>query len=123
MLLLSCTSLTSSLPQSLVLLWLFFTCVVLFGPDPGKYNFTPRLFCLSASSGVFEGEELLSPARVTGAVMAMPFLQENLYSVPQPGTDPRWIALSLALFLLILFLSTIFRACIRPLSFLRLSFI
>uniref|UniRef100_A0A8C7MAH9 Supervillin d n=1 Tax=Oncorhynchus kisutch TaxID=8019 RepID=A0A8C7MAH9_ONCKI len=53
--------------------------------DPGKYNFTPRLFCLSASSGVFEGEELLSPARVTGAVMAMPFLQENLYSVPQPG--------------------------------------
>uniref|UniRef100_A0A8C7TMI4 Supervillin d n=1 Tax=Oncorhynchus mykiss TaxID=8022 RepID=A0A8C7TMI4_ONCMY len=26
--------------------------------DPGKYNFTPRLFCLSASSGVFEGEEL-----------------------------------------------------------------
>ncbi|XP_029568562.1 supervillin [Salmo trutta] len=53
--------------------------------DPGKYNFTPRLFCLSASSGVFEGEELLSPARVTGAVMAMPFLQENLYSVPQPA--------------------------------------
>uniref|UniRef100_A0A8C7TJV7 Supervillin d n=1 Tax=Oncorhynchus mykiss TaxID=8022 RepID=A0A8C7TJV7_ONCMY len=29
--------------------------------DPGKYNFTPRLFCLSASSGVFEGEELLNP--------------------------------------------------------------
>lgn len=53
--------------------------------DPGKYNFTPRLFRLSASSGVFEGEELLSPARVTGSVMALPFLQENLYSVPQPG--------------------------------------
>uniref|UniRef100_A0A4W5JHY6 Supervillin d n=1 Tax=Hucho hucho TaxID=62062 RepID=A0A4W5JHY6_9TELE len=53
--------------------------------DPGKYNFTPRLFCLSASSGVFEGEELLSPARVTGAVMAMPFLQEILYSAPQPA--------------------------------------
>ncbi|KAK6329155.1 hypothetical protein J4Q44_G00011330 [Coregonus suidteri] len=53
--------------------------------DPGKYNFTPRLFCLSASSGVFEGEELLSPARVTGAVMAMPFLQENLYSAQQPA--------------------------------------
>ncbi|KAJ8414282.1 hypothetical protein AAFF_G00051520 [Aldrovandia affinis] len=53
--------------------------------DPGKYNFTPRLFHLSASSGVFEGEEQLSPARVTGSVMAMPFLQENLYSVPQPA--------------------------------------
>ncbi|KAJ8245939.1 hypothetical protein GJAV_G00261920 [Gymnothorax javanicus] len=53
--------------------------------DPGKYNFTPQLFRLSASSGVFEGEELLSPARVTGSVMALPFLQENLYSVPQPG--------------------------------------
>uniref|UniRef100_A0A3P8ZIN7 HP domain-containing protein n=1 Tax=Esox lucius TaxID=8010 RepID=A0A3P8ZIN7_ESOLU len=53
--------------------------------DPGKYNFTPRLFHLSASSGVFEGEELLCPARVTDAVMAMPFLQENLYSVQQPA--------------------------------------
>ncbi|XP_060795764.1 supervillin isoform X2 [Neoarius graeffei] len=53
--------------------------------DPGKYNFTPRLFRLSASSGTFEGEEQLSPSRMTGAVMAMPFLQENLYSVPQPA--------------------------------------
>ncbi|XP_035260434.1 supervillin isoform X2 [Anguilla anguilla] len=53
--------------------------------DPGKYNFTPRLFHLSASSGVFEGEEQLSPARITGSVMALPFLQENLYSVPQPA--------------------------------------
>ncbi|XP_061083315.1 supervillin isoform X2 [Conger conger] len=53
--------------------------------DPGKYNFTPRLFHLSASSGVFEGEEKLSPGRVTGSVMALPFLQENLYSVPQPA--------------------------------------
>ncbi|XP_031417584.1 supervillin [Clupea harengus] len=53
--------------------------------DPGKYNFTPRLFRLSASAGTFQGEEQLSPARVTGAVMAMPFLQDNLYSVPQPA--------------------------------------
>ncbi|KAJ7984425.1 hypothetical protein DPEC_G00354710 [Dallia pectoralis] len=53
--------------------------------DPGKYNFTPRLFHLSASSGVFEGEELLSPARVTDGVMAMPFLQDNLYSAQQPA--------------------------------------
>ncbi|XP_071754746.2 supervillin isoform X1 [Centroberyx gerrardi] len=53
--------------------------------DPGKYNYTPRLFRLSASSGVFEGEEQLSPARVTEGVMAMPFLQENLYSAQQPA--------------------------------------
>lgn len=55
-------------------------------PDPGKYNYTPRLFRLSASSGVFEGEEQLYQARVTEGVMAMPFLQENLYSAQQPGT-------------------------------------
>ncbi|XP_056153072.1 supervillin [Lampris incognitus] len=53
--------------------------------DPGKYNYTPRLFRLSASSGVFEGEERLSPARVPEGVMAMPFLQDNLYSAPQPA--------------------------------------
>ncbi|KAF7705184.1 supervillin [Silurus meridionalis] len=53
--------------------------------DRGKYNFTPRLYRLSASSGTFEGEEQLSPSRVTGSVMAMPFLQENLYSTPQPA--------------------------------------
>ncbi|KAI3365268.1 hypothetical protein L3Q82_010361, partial [Scortum barcoo] len=53
--------------------------------DPGKYNYTPRLFRLSASSGVFEGEEKLCPARVTEGVMAMPFLQENLYSAQQPA--------------------------------------
>lgn len=46
---------------------------------------TPRLFCLCASSGVFEGEEQLSLVRMTGAVMAFPFLQENLYSAKQPG--------------------------------------
>ncbi|XP_077481961.1 supervillin isoform X2 [Stigmatopora argus] len=53
--------------------------------DPGKYNFTPRLFRLSASSGVFEGEEHLYPARVAEGIMAMPFLQENLYSAQQPA--------------------------------------
>lgn len=53
--------------------------------DPGKYNYTPRLFRLSASSGVFEGEELLYAARVPEGVMAMPFLQEKLYSAQQPG--------------------------------------
>uniref|UniRef100_A0A669BIR0 Supervillin d n=1 Tax=Oreochromis niloticus TaxID=8128 RepID=A0A669BIR0_ORENI len=53
--------------------------------DPGKYNYTPRLFSLSASSGVFEGEEVLYPARVAEGVMAMPFLQENLYAAQQPA--------------------------------------
>uniref|UniRef100_A0A3P8YIQ8 HP domain-containing protein n=1 Tax=Esox lucius TaxID=8010 RepID=A0A3P8YIQ8_ESOLU len=53
--------------------------------DPGKYNFTPRLFHLSARSGTFQGEELLSPTRLPGVVMAMPFAQETLYSVPQPA--------------------------------------
>lgn len=53
--------------------------------DPGKYNYTPRLFRLSASSGVFEGEELLYAARVSESVMAMPFLQEELYSAQQPA--------------------------------------
>jgi len=53
--------------------------------DPGKYNYTPRLFWLDASSGVFRGEEQLSPTRVAEGVMAMPFLQENLYSAQQPG--------------------------------------
>uniref|UniRef100_A0A8C6SM77 Supervillin d n=1 Tax=Neogobius melanostomus TaxID=47308 RepID=A0A8C6SM77_9GOBI len=53
--------------------------------DPGKYNYTPRLFRLSGSSGTFEGKELLYPARVTEGVMATPFLQENLYSTQQPA--------------------------------------
>lgn len=53
--------------------------------DPGKYNYTPRLFGLSASSGVFEWVEQLYAARVTEGVMAMPFLQEKLYSAPQPA--------------------------------------
>ncbi|XP_049416405.1 supervillin isoform X2 [Epinephelus fuscoguttatus] len=53
--------------------------------DPGKYNFTPRLFHLSASSGSFQAKELQSPTRLPGLVMAMPFVQESLYSVPQPA--------------------------------------
>ncbi|KAG7504626.1 supervillin-like isoform X3 [Solea senegalensis] len=53
--------------------------------DPGKYNFTPRLFHLSAASGRFQGEELQSPCRLPGLVTAMPFVQESLFSVPQPA--------------------------------------
>jgi len=40
---------------------------------------------MSASSGSFQAEELRSPARLPGLVMAAPFVQETLYSVPQPG--------------------------------------
>lgn len=58
-----------------------------FLPDPGKYNFTPRLFHLSAASGTFQARELHSPARLPGVVMAMPFVQESLYSAPPPGED------------------------------------
>ncbi|XP_041812705.1 supervillin isoform X1 [Chelmon rostratus] len=53
--------------------------------DPGKYNFTPRLFHLSAASGSFQAKELQSPTRLPGLVMVMPFVQESLYSVPQPA--------------------------------------
>ncbi|KAI2658587.1 Supervillin [Labeo rohita] len=53
--------------------------------DPGKYNFTPRLFRLSASGGIFQAEEQFGPAQAIETVMAMPFLQENLYSAPQPA--------------------------------------
>lgn len=53
--------------------------------DPGKYNFTPRLFHLSAASGSFQAEELQSPMQMPGLVMAMPFVQESLYTVPQPA--------------------------------------
>ncbi|XP_033913426.3 supervillin-like isoform X2 [Acipenser ruthenus] len=53
--------------------------------DPGKYNFSPRLFRMSGSSGEFIVEEQLSPAWVSNTVMAMPFLQDNLYSTKQPA--------------------------------------
>uniref|UniRef100_UPI00398F1294 supervillin-like isoform X4 n=1 Tax=Pristiophorus japonicus TaxID=55135 RepID=UPI00398F1294 len=53
--------------------------------DPGKYNFTVRIFRMTASSGEFTVTEQLSPTRVSSGVMAMPFLQEDLYSVPQPA--------------------------------------
>ncbi|CAL8287790.1 unnamed protein product [Boreogadus saida] len=53
--------------------------------DPGKYNFTPRLFHLSVHDGAFQGEELQSPARLPGVTMAMPFVQESLSSAPRPA--------------------------------------
>ncbi|XP_042637097.1 supervillin [Orycteropus afer afer] len=53
--------------------------------DPGNFNFTPRLFILSSSSGDFAATEFMYPARDTSVVNSMPFLQEDLYSAPQPA--------------------------------------
>uniref|UniRef100_UPI00398F787A supervillin a isoform X16 n=1 Tax=Pristiophorus japonicus TaxID=55135 RepID=UPI00398F787A len=53
--------------------------------DPGKFNFTPRLFVLSSSSGEFIATEYLYPARNPTMVNSMPFLQEDLYTAPQPA--------------------------------------
>ncbi|XP_072364463.1 supervillin a isoform X3 [Scyliorhinus torazame] len=53
--------------------------------DPGKFNFTPRLFILSSSSGEFIATEYLYPARDPTMVNSMPFLQEDLYAAQQPA--------------------------------------
>ncbi|XP_032329505.1 supervillin isoform X13 [Camelus ferus] len=53
--------------------------------DPGNFNFTPRLFILSSSSGDFAATEFMYPARDPSVVNSMPFLQEDLYSAPQPA--------------------------------------
>ncbi|XP_029092714.1 supervillin isoform X2 [Monodon monoceros] len=53
--------------------------------DPGNFNFTARLFILSSSSGDFSATEFLYPARDPSVVNSMPFLQEDLYSAPQPA--------------------------------------
>ncbi|XP_023420447.1 supervillin isoform X16 [Cavia porcellus] len=53
--------------------------------DPGSFNFAPRLFILSSSSGDFAATEFVYPARAPSVVSSMPFLQEDLYSAPQPA--------------------------------------
>nr|XP_057916400.1 supervillin a isoform X2 [Doryrhamphus excisus] len=53
--------------------------------DPGKFNFTPRLYQLSSISGDFVAVEFLYPARDPKGVNPMPFLQEDLYSASQPA--------------------------------------
>ncbi|CAN9506228.1 unnamed protein product [Ophioblennius macclurei] len=53
--------------------------------DPGRFNFTPRLFYLSSASGEFAAAEFLYPARDPQRVNSMPFLQEDLYAASQPG--------------------------------------
>ncbi|KAI1891389.1 hypothetical protein AGOR_G00143320 [Albula goreensis] len=53
--------------------------------DPGKFNFTPRLFQLSSSSGEFVAIEFFYPAREPELVNSLPFLQEDLYTASQPA--------------------------------------
>ncbi|XP_066847656.1 supervillin isoform X13 [Anser cygnoides] len=53
--------------------------------DPGKFNFTPRLFSLSSSSGEFSATEFVYPSRDPAVINSMPFLQEDLYTAPQPA--------------------------------------
>ncbi|XP_044196031.1 supervillin a isoform X17 [Thunnus albacares] len=53
--------------------------------DPGRFNFTPRLYQLSSSSGEFAAVEFLYPAREPRQVNSMPFLQEDLYAASQPA--------------------------------------
>ncbi|XP_036941045.1 supervillin isoform X1 [Acanthopagrus latus] len=53
--------------------------------DPGKFNFTPRLFQLSSTSGEFVASEFFHPSRAPDLVSSLPFLQEDLYNAPQPA--------------------------------------
>ncbi|KAJ8011552.1 hypothetical protein DPEC_G00059420 [Dallia pectoralis] len=53
--------------------------------DPGKFNFTPRLFQLSSSSGEFVATEFFHPSRASDLVSSLPFLQEDLYHASQPA--------------------------------------
>uniref|UniRef100_A0A8C8IBB1 HP domain-containing protein n=1 Tax=Oncorhynchus tshawytscha TaxID=74940 RepID=A0A8C8IBB1_ONCTS len=53
--------------------------------DPGKFNFTPRLYQLSSTSGEFVAMEFFYPARIMEEVNSLPFLQEDLYTASQPA--------------------------------------
>uniref|UniRef100_A0A665XFG9 Supervillin n=1 Tax=Echeneis naucrates TaxID=173247 RepID=A0A665XFG9_ECHNA len=53
--------------------------------DPGKFNFTPRLFQLSSTSGEFVATEFFHLSRAPELVSSLPFLQEDLYNVSQPA--------------------------------------
>uniref|UniRef100_A0A672Z1X4 Supervillin n=1 Tax=Sphaeramia orbicularis TaxID=375764 RepID=A0A672Z1X4_9TELE len=53
--------------------------------DPGKFNFTPRLFQLSSTSGEFMANEFFHPSRAPDLISSLPFLQEDLYNAPQPA--------------------------------------
>lgn len=64
-----------------------------FFSDPGKFNFTPRLFQLSSTSGEFVATEFFHLSRAPDLVSSLPFLQEDLYNAPQPGEACVFISL------------------------------
>ncbi|XP_061879159.1 supervillin-like isoform X2 [Entelurus aequoreus] len=53
--------------------------------DPGKFNFTPRLFQLSSTSGEFVATEFFHSSSAPDLVSSLPFLQEELYNAAQPA--------------------------------------
>uniref|UniRef100_A0A8D3CFX3 HP domain-containing protein n=1 Tax=Scophthalmus maximus TaxID=52904 RepID=A0A8D3CFX3_SCOMX len=53
--------------------------------DTGKFNFTPRLFQLSSTSGEFVASEFFHLSRAADLVSSLPFLQEDLYNAAQPA--------------------------------------
>ncbi|KAL7869372.1 hypothetical protein AOLI_G00133600 [Acnodon oligacanthus] len=53
--------------------------------DLGKFNFTPRLYQLSSTSGEFVAVEFICPSREPNLVNSMPFHQEDLYIAAQPA--------------------------------------
>ncbi|XP_061695454.1 supervillin-like isoform X2 [Syngnathoides biaculeatus] len=53
--------------------------------DPGKFNFTPRLFQLTSTSGEFVATEFFHSSRTPDLVSSLPFLQEELYNAAQPA--------------------------------------
>lgn len=61
------------------------TALTLISSDPGKFNFTPRLFQLSSTSGDFVAAEFFHPSGAADLVSSLPFLQEDLYNASQPG--------------------------------------
>ncbi|XP_033114401.1 supervillin-like isoform X2 [Anneissia japonica] len=53
--------------------------------DPMEFDFTPRLFHLTSTSGIFKAHEILNPARSNEHACPFPVLQSDLYSVSQPA--------------------------------------
>ncbi len=53
--------------------------------DPNPYSVSARLFHMTSASGVFEAVEVLNACRTPELATPLPFLQSDLYNVPQPG--------------------------------------
>ncbi|XP_071943115.1 uncharacterized protein [Antedon mediterranea] len=53
--------------------------------DSMEFDFTPRCFHLTSTSGVFKANEIINPARSSQNACPFPILQSDLYSVAQPA--------------------------------------